>query len=74
VQGVPGGSAALVVVGHHAQATRMDRQAGQGPIERLDLALLVEVEGQGAPQGGWRYIPITSWGSRLSLNVLIPWA
>src|SRR3972149_8751316 len=41
-----GRSVALVVVGHRAQATWIERQAGLSAVERLDLALLVEAEDQ----------------------------
>ena len=37
-----GGAATLVVAGHDADASLLQRQPGLGAIERLDLALLVE--------------------------------
>ena len=41
--GEQGGRAvALVVVGHGAAATGLDRQPGLGAVERLDLAFLVD--------------------------------
>ena len=37
-----GGAVALVIVGHGAEPALLQRQAGLGAVERLDLALLVE--------------------------------
>jgi len=42
-----GGAMALVVVGHGGEPTLLDRQAGLGAIEGLDLALLVERQHDG---------------------------
>ena len=38
---------ALVVVGHRAGAALLQRQAGLGAVERLDLALLVDRQDDG---------------------------
>ena len=40
-------SMALVVVGHGRRAALLHRQARLGPVERLDLALLVDAEHHG---------------------------
>ena len=37
-----GGAVALVIMGHGAGSPLLERQAGLGSVERLDLALLVE--------------------------------
>ena len=42
-----GGAVALVVVGHGAERALLQRQAGLGAVERLDLALLVDREHDG---------------------------
>lgn len=39
-----GGAVALVVVGHRGSASLLERQPRLGPVERLDLGLLVDAE------------------------------
>ena len=39
-----GGAVALVVVGHRGSAPFLERQPGLGPVERLDLGLLIDAE------------------------------
>ena len=39
----------LVVMGHGSSAAFLERQAGLGSVERLDLALFVDAEHDGAP-------------------------
>jgi len=46
-----GRAVALVVVGHGRPPALLERQAGLGAVERLDLRLLVEAEHHGV--GGW---------------------
>src|SRR3954463_5577963 len=42
-----GGAVALVIMGHGAGAALLQRQAGLGPVEGLDLALLVDRQHHG---------------------------
>jgi hypothetical protein len=46
-----GGAVANVVVGHGAAAAALERQAGLGAVERLDLALLVDRQNLGIGRG-----------------------
>jgi hypothetical protein len=41
------GAVPLVVVGHGSGAALLERQAGLGPVERLDLALFVDGKDDG---------------------------
>lgn len=49
-----GGAVALVIMGHGAGSPLLERQAGLGSVEGLDLALLVERQDDRV--GGWRDI------------------
>ena len=55
-----GGAVALVVVGRALGRAGQHRQGRRGPIQRLDLALLVDASTT-ALSGGFRYRPQMSW-------------
>ena len=54
-----GRSVPFVVVGHGSAAALLQRQAGLGAVQRLDLALFVDTSTI-ALSGGFRYRPTTS--------------
>ena len=69
---------ALVVVGHRSRAAALERQARLGPVQSLDLALLVHAQhkrvlGRIPVQATTSRSFSTNLGSLLSLNVLTRW-
>lgn len=47
-----GGAMALVIMGHRARASLLERQARLGPVKRLDLAFLINRQNNGVGRRG----------------------
>ena len=54
-----GGAMALVIMGHRAGASFLERQARLGPVERLDLALLTNRQDNGVGRRGERWLGLS---------------